>query len=64
MADPELIFGFHTTITPCHLKCADDAGREVICRGYWFELVEDNMDEAEQLAMDVVDGSERGIGRF
>ena len=75
-----LYHGFHIRITPCHLKRTDDSEREVICKGYWFEvfavekmtipldvfggavgfeLEKDNMDEAVQFAMDVVDAEEK-----
>ena len=33
-----LYHGFHIRITPCHLKRTDDSEREVICKGYWFEV--------------------------
>ena len=37
-----LYHGFHIRITPCHLKRTDDAGHEVICKGYWFEVFADD----------------------
>lgn len=51
-----LYHGFHIRITPCHrhLKRTDDSGREMICKGYWFEVF---ADESMTIPLDVFGGA-------
>ena len=49
-----LYHGFHIRITPCHLKRTDDSEREVICKGYWFEVF---ADEQMTIPLDVFGGA-------
>ena len=49
-----LYHGFHIRITPCYLKRTDDSGREVICKGYWFEVF---ADEKMTIPLDVFGGA-------
>ena len=46
--------GIHIRITSCPLKRTDDARREVICKGYWFEVF---VDEQMTIPLDVFGGA-------